>query len=123
MKIKKAILTIPLALSLCGCSVFMAANKSGVDPEQIINCTTRSCLLAIGAIPVAKPAKNEEVFKAKQPTGSTSRAVLNGALDVFTLGLWEVAGTPIEGSLDNDKYFTFKVKYKSNGEDIESLVK
>jgi hypothetical protein len=120
---KKIILSIPLIACLSGCSVFMAANKSGVDPEQIINCSTRSCLIASGATPIRKISNNEESFKAQLPKGSTSRAVLNGTLDVFTLGLWEVAGTPIEGSIDNNKFFTFKVKYKSNGEDIESLVK
>ena len=119
----KILLTIPLALCISSCSVFMAADKKGVDPQTIMNCSTRSCLIAAGAEPISKPAKNEETFKAKVATGSTSRAVLNGTLDVFTLGIWEAAGTPIEGSLDKDQMFTFKVKYKANSEDIESVIK
>ena len=31
------------------------------------------------------------------------RAVLHGAADVFTLGLWEVVGTPIEGYANGTK--------------------
>ena len=118
---KKALLLLPLIISLSGCSVFMAANKSGVDPQDLLACKTRTCLISAGATPVNKISNTEEVFKAKKPTGSTSRAVLNGTLDVFTLGLWEVAGTPIEGSMDKDKEYAFKVKYKANGEDIEGI--
>jgi hypothetical protein len=31
------------------------------------------------------------------------RAVLHGAADVFTLGLWEIVGTPIEGVANGTK--------------------
>lgn len=117
----KKLLILSLILSLTGCSVFMAANKSGVDPQTILACKTRTCLITAGATSIEKPAKNEEIFKAKKPTGSTSRAVLNGTLDVFTLGLWEAAGTPIEGSLDKDTDYAFKAIYESDGETIKGI--
>ena len=34
---------------------------------------------------------------------STGRAVLHGGLDVLTLGLWEIVGTPIEATM-GDSY-------------------
>lgn len=123
MKTKIIIGTIVCSVFLNGCSVFMAAKHEGVEPQKVMECKTRSCIIAAGAEPINKVSKNEETFKAQMPTGSTSRAVLNGTLDVFTLGLWEAAGTPIEGSLNKEEIYTFKVKYKDNLEDIESFVK
>ena len=41
------------------------------------------------------------------------RAVLHGAADVFTLGLWEVVGTPIEGVANGTKV-TVEVAYDTN---------
>jgi hypothetical protein len=38
------------------------------------------------------------------------RAVLHGAADVFTLGLWEVVGTPIEG-YNNGTKVSIEVTY------------
>jgi len=34
---------------------------------------------------------------------SAGRAIAHGVMDVLTLGLWEVAGTPIEGAAANTK--------------------
>ena len=40
------------------------------------------------------------------------RAAGHGALDVMTLGLWEVAGTPLEGAISNNRgYILAKVVY------------
>jgi len=39
------------------------------------------------------------------------RAVLPGAADVMTLGLWEIVGTPIEGSLANGTKVSVEVTY------------
>ena len=48
-----------------------------------------------------------------------SRAVFHGAADVFTLGIWEVVGTPIEGSFDGKK-ITVRVIYDSSDKVKES---
>jgi hypothetical protein len=45
---------------------------------------------------------------------STGRAVMHGAFDVLTLGLWEIVGTPIEGSMGTK--YEMKVVYDPNGE-------
>lgn len=48
-----------------------------------------------------------------------SRAVFHGAADVFTLGLWEIAGTPLEGSFDGKK-ISERVIYDANDKVKES---
>ncbi len=39
---------------------------------------------------------------------------MHGLLDVATLGVWEVAGTPIEATKDK-KYVTVTATYKADG--------
>lgn len=39
-------------------------------------------------------------------------------LDIATLGLWEVAGTPVEGAISNNRcYITAKVTYSGKNVD------
>ena len=50
-----------------------------------------------------KNGKKQDVFVFTQgygKGGKTLRALGHGAADVFTLGFWEIVGTPIENSLD-----------------------
>ena len=113
-------------LFLTSCSVFMAANKSGVSLEQLSACKIRECLLSNGATPISSKKNKsgtlvEEIYKAKKPTGSAARAAMHGVLDVATLGIWEVAGTPIEGTMNKDEVYILKVLYKDNGEDIKAI--
>jgi hypothetical protein len=100
---------------ITGCSVFMAAKKEGVSTEDISQCRTRSCVLSRGGVPI-KTEKNEqgeiiETYTVQAPKGSTARAVMHGVLDVATLGIWEVAGTPMEGAMGSKKYYSIKVTY------------
>jgi len=46
---------------------------------------------------------------------------MHGALDVATLGMWEVAGTTMEGVLSQPDKYGVLVKYAKNGEDIKSI--
>jgi hypothetical protein len=43
----------------------------------------------------------------------TGRAFFHGAADVFTLGLWEVVGTPTEAAF-NGKKMAFEVTYDAS---------
>ncbi len=63
----------------------------------------------------------EELYEVQKPTKSTGRAVTHGALDVATLGLWEVAGTPAEMAMSMPDKYQLVVYYKANGEDIKSM--
>lgn len=40
----------------------------------------------------------------------TGRAVFHGAADLFTLGLWEIVGTPVEGNY-NGRKMTMRIFY------------
>ena len=113
----KSLLSIVLVgiILLSGCSVFMAAKKEGVSIDELSQCRTRSCVISKGAVPT-KTEKNEqgdtiEAYTVQARKGSTARAVMHGVLDVFTLGIWEVAGTPIEGSMGEKKNYSVKIIY------------
>ena len=102
-------------LSSAGCSVYMASKKEGTSIEQVNQAKTRGAIRAQQGVEVISTDKNEdgeliEVYKIKEPKGSTSRAVMHGLLDVATLGIWEIAGTPIEGSQE-DKFYSVKIYY------------
>lgn len=114
MKVLFAIVLIGVILTT-GCSVFMAAKKEGVSVEELSQCRTRSCVLSKGAVP-NKTEKNEqgeiiETYTVQAPKGSTARAVMHGVLDVATFGIWEAAGTPMEGAMGKKKYYSIKVIY------------
>lgn len=126
MKISNLSLVILCGLFLSSCSVFMAASGSGVDATTLSKCKTRSCLISEGAKPTSQKSNKNggfvyETFSAQLPTGSVARAAMHGVLDVSTLGLWEVAGTPIEAVQDRKKYYTVKVNYQPDGETIKSF--
>lgn len=113
-------------LLLTSCSVFMAANKSGVSLEELSVCRSKGCLLSKGAILVSSKKDKagmvvEETYQAKKPVGSAARAAMHGVLDVATLGLWEVAGTPVEGVMNKKEMYVFKVLYKNDGEEIKAI--
>ena len=61
----------------------------------------------------AKEGMRTDVFhleRGNQP--SSGRAVGHAVMDVLTLGLWEVVGTPIEGFSGNT--FTLSIEYDAD---------
>lgn len=109
----KFLMLLALTFFISGCSVFMAANQKGVDINEVTACKTRGCIQGKGATLVSS---NEgpggtliESYNVRKPTGSAGRAVMHGVLDVATLGIWEVAGTPIEGSQNKDEFVALLV--------------
>lgn len=87
--------------------------------------TPRSLVVAEFGSPIDSVVKNGakiEIYKWVQGYSGgvkAGRAILHGAADVFTLGLWEVAGTPIEG-LANGREMAVEVQYDSNDKIKES---
>ena len=103
-----------------GCSVVMAAKQP--DEKNIdlfAQGTSRDSLLAEFGPPINsenRDGKKTDIFKFIQgySTGAKAgRALFHGAADVFTLGLWEVVGTPVEGAFDGDE-MAFKVTYDAS---------
>lgn len=121
-----SLLSVMICVNLSACSVYMASQKKGANVDELQACQTRTCLMNKGAVVVSQKANKEgtltqETFQVQKPTGSTARAVMHGGLDVATLGVWEMAGTPIEGVLNKPEKYGIKVNYKNDGETIKSI--
>lgn len=92
-----------------GCAVMMAAKAPGKKDMGVLTPgVSRSQVVAELGPPVQSRTYGwgaKDVFSFKQgytmPT-KVSRSIVHGAADVMTLGLWEVAGTPLEGSLQGE---------------------
>ncbi len=96
------------ALAVCcapmtGCSVFMAATGSKTPNLSVLQVGAHRGTVELELGPPTKISINDstgattavyEYWTGDDP--DTGRAILHGALDVLTLGLWEVIGTPAE---------------------------
>jgi len=94
---------------ISGCSVFMAAhqpNKKNID--LFTPGVHRSDIIGEFGTPTMTEEKDDgrhDIFRFRQGYHTASkvgRAVFHGIADVFTLGLWEVIGTPIESIADGN---------------------
>jgi len=101
--IQRLILTFSLLFSLFGCSVFMAAQLPDKKNLEVFKPgVPRQVVLAEMGLPAGyenRDGVRSEVYKFKQGYSQPvkmSRAVLHGAADIFTFGLWEAIGTPAE---------------------------
>lgn len=110
---KNIVLIAMSAVMLSSCSVAMAARKSGASVTEVQRVRTKGDLVGLGAELVSSERSESgevvEVYKVEKERGSALRSFMHALLDVNTLGLWEVAGTPIESSLGKKKYFSVKV--------------
>lgn len=111
---------VMLAVSLSGCSVFMAAKQpEKKDVDLLKEGTSRAMLISEFGAPVISEYRNGkryEIFKFVQgySTGAKAgRAFLHGAANVVTLGLWELVGTPTEITFSGDE-MAFQVSYDEN---------
>lgn len=111
---KKILLSLSILL-LTGCSVYMAADKSGTDIASVQKCNTRIQFVNLGAQILSSERMQDgtlvEIYRVKAEKGSAIRSVMHGLLDLSTGFLWELAGTPIEAALNQDKFMTVKVTY------------
>jgi len=122
MKIKLVVLSIVIAVALSnsGCSVFMAARQPGKKDVSLFKVgTSRSMLISEFGAPVASEDRNGkkfEIFKFTQGysgPAKVGRALFHGTADVFSLGLWEVIGTPTE-AVFNGASMAYEVSYDEN---------
>ena len=103
-----SILLILSIFVLSNCSVYKAASNEGVSVSDVSKCKKRGCFLSIGMNIVDSHQDSDGKFKetyrgqARKSGVNYFRAAGHGVLDVATLGLWEVVGTPIEGAVSNN---------------------
>ncbi len=122
----RALLVSSICLSISACSVVMASRSGGVNPKQLTQCRARSCLVAAGAMSMDHQTNKKgrlvsENFRATMPTGSAARALMHGLLDVSTLGIWEVAGTPIEAVKGKKTGYVIHAQYAQDGSTIQHM--
>lgn len=123
----RIILLSLFSISIAACSVVMAAkDDGGVEPKSLSKCKDRNCLISNRATPIShksskKNVMTSEVFRANMPTGSAARAAMHGLLDVSTVGLWEVVGTPIEAVKNKKKSYVVDVAYANDGQTIKRM--
>ncbi|BFD46805.1 MAG: hypothetical protein DMENIID0002_14510 [Rickettsia endosymbiont of Sergentomyia squamirostris] len=107
-----------IMLILSSCSVYKAASNEGISVSDITKCQTKGCFLSHGMEIVDRHqeenGKYMETYRAMARKSGVNylRAAGHGVLDVMTLGVWEVAGTPVEGAISNNRgYITARVTY------------
>lgn len=121
-----------IALAICclwllsGCSVYMASTQPDKKDLNVFEKgTERSAVIAeIGAPATSKivDGKKVEIYRFTQGYSSgakTGRAIGHGVADIFTLGLWEVVGTPTESIMDGTE-MAFEIVY-STANQIETV--
>ncbi len=90
-------------ISLSGCSVFMAAKQPNYKDLTVLEPGNRRAdvVAELGApiLTETEEGKKKDIFAFTQgysKGNKAARATFHGIADVFSLGLWEVVGTPTE---------------------------
>ncbi len=116
MRGKRLSLLMMLVLVCSGCSVGMAlSGTKDTDTSVFYNGAERSFVQAKAGLPDVSVQDKEGnwidtylIVKGNEP--SAGRAIGHGVMDVLTLGLWEVLGTPIElaaGMEDKNRFIIY----------------
>ena len=108
---------IASAFASGGCAVYMAAHQPDAKVLNVLSVgQPRARLIAELGPPVSSHTEGgvkTDIFSFTQGYSGgakAGRAILHGAADVATLGLWEVVGTPTEGYFSGTQ-LSAQVKY------------
>ena len=114
------LLLIAFTFSSSGCATVMAAHQPGKKDLNVLAVgMPRDTVIAELGSPVhteTENGKKVDIFKFVQgysQANKTLRTIGHGVADVFTLGLWEVVGTPTEATF-NGQDMAIKVTYDQN---------
>ncbi len=107
-------LLVVSSFNLASCSVFMAAHgKEDIDLSSITTGQDRSIVLLRSGQPfrtvLDETGRSDTYTAVRGNAPSVGRAIGHVALNLATLGLWEIAGTFIESSAGDG--FTLIIKY------------
>ena len=122
------VLLVVCCISFSGCAVVMAARQPDKKNLKILNVgAPRNSVLAEFGSPVGTETNSDgnkvDVFQFKQgfdTATKATRSLVHGVADVFTLGLWEVVGTPAE-AIFGGKDMAIKVTYDKD-EKVKDIV-
>ncbi len=135
---KKFLLLAWCATLLPACSAYMAYNQpEKKDVGVLSNGTSRMVVMAELGQPVGtivKDGKRTDIFhfhKGSDGGWKAGRAAFHAIADVFTIGLWEIVGMPIEGVAKGDKVRVMvlydaddtieTVTYRSGGDESDQV--
>lgn len=118
------VVLLGLLCSASGCAVGMALyGRKDPDVSGLAVGQDRAVVMATIGSPhktYGAPGKRVDVFKLKRgDEPSAGRAVAHGVMDVLTLCLWEVVGTPIEAVQGEAFYLT--VQYDSDDKIVRMI--
>jgi len=119
---------VVICLFLQGCSVGMAmSGKEQKDTSILFPGSPRQVVIAkLGPPETSTKDKNgnyvDSYLIVKGNAPSTGRAVAHGALDVLTLGLWEIVGTPLEMGAGREDVSRIIIQYDAD-EKIKEIQK
>ena len=128
MRIQLAFIVIIIFMLAPGCSVYMAANQPDKKDVSVFNVgTPRTHVIAEAGRPIHTKENADGtltdtfVFVQGYSSGAKAgRALFHGAADFFTLGLWEVIGTPVEAVADGTDV-QVQVDYDAN-EKVQNII-
>lgn len=103
-----------ITINFMGCSAVMAAKgkrEANISALQIGD-SKNVVVSKIGYQPIRSTIdgnKQIEIYEIEignEP--SAGRAIAHGTMDILTLGLWEIVGTPIEATTGEKSYLTIE---------------
>ncbi|MGB7292298.1 MAG: hypothetical protein WBD99_09015 [Thermodesulfobacteriota bacterium] len=120
MRRLKIVGVILLVILCSGCSVGMAlSGNEQKDTSVFYNGAERSFVIAKVGMPDAEMRDKDGnwvdtylIVKGNDP--SAGRAIGHGVMDVLTLGLWEVIGTPVEAVAGKEETGRFVIYYDAD---------
>jgi hypothetical protein len=103
MRTRKLYFLVLIAITLTGCSVVMATQQpSRKDLSVLTTGVDRPRVISELGPPISsgeKDGSKTDIHSFKQGYSQGAKVgwtLFHGVADVFTLGLWEVVGTPVE---------------------------
>ena len=122
---------ILVSMMLASCSVYQASSDEGISPDCVIASKNRTDLLSCGMDLIsARTLPDGKYLETYRGLASKSglnylRALGYGTLDVLTLGIWEAAGTPIEGAISKEgrRYILATILYPRKGSTIVEQIR
>lgn len=122
-----AMMLLVVLMMSSGCSVFMAASRSTKTDISCLRPGENRLAIINSLGPPDTSVKMESggshdyykiALNAQSKGGKTASVIGHVAMDVLTLGLWEIIGTPLELAVQ-DKNTTFILNYGPDGNLID----
>lgn len=120
-KVRLFVFTAIAALLLSSCSVYMATNQPPKRNLAVLRPgTERDLVIAELGAPVTSEKTSDgskdiyTFIQGYSKLTKAGRALFHGTADLFTIGLWEAVGTPVEGAFDG-KRISVRVTFDRDG--------